>query len=274
MRNDVLVDKALDVAKSFKTVYANGFIGSPLTNDNIASKAKQLPNWYTAERIAKLKSLVGKGYFGFDCVCFVKSLLWGWSGNASATYGGAKYESNGVPDIGENEMMNRCKNVSTDFKNILPGEFLWINGHCGIYVGNGQAVECTTKWDSCVQITAVENIGKKSGYNSRTWTKHGQLPYVEYQQQTAAAAQPTSAQPTASGKEVSISLLTLRKGENRLNPQIYTAQRLLKALGYYTIAIDGAFGPGMETAVMNFQRAKKLPADGVIGKDTWTALLK
>ena len=24
------------------------------------------------------------------------------------------------------------------------------------------------------------NIGKKAGYNTRTWTKHGKLPYVDY----------------------------------------------------------------------------------------------
>jgi hypothetical protein len=31
-----------------------------------------------------------------------------------------------------------------------------------------------------VQITAVGNIGTKSGYKSRKWTKHGKLPYIEY----------------------------------------------------------------------------------------------
>ena len=29
-------------------------------------------------------------------------------------------------------------------------------------------------------MTAVGNIGAKSGYNTRTWTKHGKLPYVTY----------------------------------------------------------------------------------------------
>ena len=31
-----------------------------------------------------------------------------------------------------------------------------------------------------VQITAVGNIGSKAGYNTRRWTKHGKLPYVDY----------------------------------------------------------------------------------------------
>jgi len=39
-----------------------------------------------------------------------------------------------------------------------------------------------------VQITAVKNMGTKSGYNARTWTKHGKLPYIEYD--NAAPVQP------------------------------------------------------------------------------------
>ena len=31
-----------------------------------------------------------------------------------------------------------------------------------------------------MQITAVGNIGTKAGYNTRKWTKHGRLPYVQY----------------------------------------------------------------------------------------------
>ena len=30
------------------------------------------------------------------------------------------------------------------------------------------------------KITAVGNIGSKAGYNTRRWTKHGKLPYVDY----------------------------------------------------------------------------------------------
>lgn len=38
--------------------------------------------------------------FGFDCVCLIKGVLWGWHGDKNAVYGGATYTSNGVPDIG------------------------------------------------------------------------------------------------------------------------------------------------------------------------------
>ena len=128
--------------------------------------------------------------FGFDCVCLIKGILWGWSGKLNTSYGGASYASNGVPDLGADTMIKVCSGVSTNFSNIVPGEAVWKSGHIGIYIGNGLAVECTPAWANKVQITAVANIGSKSGYNARTWTKHGKLPYIDYSVTTTPAPQP------------------------------------------------------------------------------------
>ena len=38
--------------------------------------------------------------YGFDCVCLIKGVLWGWSGNAAKPYGGAAYASNAFPILG------------------------------------------------------------------------------------------------------------------------------------------------------------------------------
>lgn len=75
-------------------------------------------------------------------------------------------------------------------------------------------------------------------------------------------------------KTVNIDLLVLRKGENRGNEQIKTLQRLLKQLGYYKKNIDGSFGGGTLDAVEEFQAERGLEVDGVVGKATWTELLK
>ena len=77
-----------------------------------------------------------------------------------------------------NTMINLCSEVSTDFSKIEVGEAVWTNGHIGVYIGNGLAVECTPAWKNRVQITACNC--SKPGYNTRKWKKHGKLPYIDY----------------------------------------------------------------------------------------------
>ncbi len=172
-----LAAKCLDVALNYKTLYVNGCFGAPMTD---ANKPRYLQN--TAynrqpERQAIINA-ASEDTFGFDCVCLIKGLLWGWDGDLGHVYGGASYQANGVPDITEGSMIDRSSEVSTNFTSIEVGEVVWMEGHIGVYIGNGLAVECTPAWDDCVQITACNSA--RRGYNRRTWTKHGKLPYVEY----------------------------------------------------------------------------------------------
>ena len=51
-------------------------------------------------------------------------------------------------------------------------------------------------------------------------------------------------------------------------------QKVLKSNGYYLGTIDGLFGPMTRVAVIQFQTAKVLPADGIVGARTWHALSK
>ena len=175
-----LAERCLDVAQNYKTLYVMGCFGAPMT---AANKKRYTQNHTYNKQAARTKMInaVSADTFGFDCVCLIKGLLWGWCGDKTKTYGGASYAVNGVPDIGADTMITKCKDVSTaGWANMEVGEALWVKGHIGIYIGNGLAVECTPSWENKVQVTAVKNIGTKSGYNARTWTKHGKLPYVTY----------------------------------------------------------------------------------------------
>ena len=196
-----LVEKAIDIAKNYNTVYMWGVFGAPVSESVIAGKTKQYPSWYTSAKQTSFRKLIGKGYFGFDCVCLIKAILWGWIGDSSKSYGGAKYASNGVPDIGADAMITKCYEVSTKFSGMAPGEVVWCKGHIGLYIGDGFAVECTPAWANKVQITAVKNIGTKAGYNARTWTKHGKLPYVTYDGTVDTVTQkPSTSTPASSNK--------------------------------------------------------------------------
>ena len=191
------VAKAIDAAKNHKTLYVMGCFGAPMNATNKARYSKNNEYNRRPERQAMINA-ASADTFGFDCVCLIKGLLWGWKGDKSKIYGGASYASNGVPDIGADTMITVCSGVSTNFSNIVPGEAVWKSGHIGIYIGDGLAVECTPAWANKVQITAVANIGSKSGYNARTWTKHGKLPYIDYSVTTTPEPQPEpQPEPTA-----------------------------------------------------------------------------
>ena len=269
MKSTEFVKKLIDITENHKTVYANGMFGQPITKSIIEQKARQLPNWYNKNnRKENLCDLIGEGYFGFDCVCLIKAVLWGWNGDLSKTNGGAVYCSNNVPDINADQMIKECKDVSTDFSNIQVGEVVWIPGHIGVYIGNGTVVECTPKWDNKVQYTALANLGFERG-KSRLWTKHGKLPYIQYE--TAENKEPDS--KNESTKKVDVKLPTLRKGAK--GKEVQAMQLLLIGYGCTcgSCGADGDFGNGTFTAVKNYQKAKGLEVDGICGLKTWSSLL-
>mgnify|MGYP001952708915 CR=1 FL=1 len=63
---------------------------------------------------------------------------------------------------------------------------------------------------------------------------------------------------------------TLKQGSR--GDEVKLLQQLLKNKGYYSGSIDGIFGSGTKNAVVQFQRAAGLSADGIVGAKTWAAL--
>lgn len=256
-----------DVAQNYKTLYVMGCFGAPMNAKNKERYSENNSYNRQAVRSVMIKSATAET-FGFDCVCLIKGLLWGWDGDKSKTYGGATYKSNGVPDINADQMIEACDDVSTDFTSIQVGEVVWMEGHIGVYIGGGLAVECTPKWTNSVQITAVHNIGTKIGYNGRKWTKHGKLPYLTYDKPN------NNASASKGESTVNIEMTVLKKSAK--GEQVKTLQRLLLALGYDLggYGADGSFGGATDRAVRTFQKDKGLVVDGSVGKATWTKLLK
>lgn len=56
------------------------------------------------------------------------------------------------------------------------------------------------------------------------------------------------------------------------DPDVELLQKALAAAGYPPEEINGIFGPSTVRAVQSFQQAQGLPADGVVGPQTWAAL--
>ncbi|SMB77939.1 peptidoglycan-binding domain-containing protein [Deinococcus hopiensis] len=63
----------------------------------------------------------------------------------------------------------------------------------------------------------------------------------------------------------------IRQGDT--GREVYTLQYLLREAGL-TVSIDGIFGTDTDARVRDFQRAKGLTVDGVVGGNTWEALIK
>ena len=178
-----LAAAAKSVATTYKTIYVMGCFGAPMTAKNRARYTKNHAYNSKSDRAKRIQD-ASSDVFGFDCSGLIKGLLWGWDGSQNKPHGGATYASNHVPDLSADRMIRHCSDISTDFSRLQVGEALWTDGHIGIYIGDGLAVESTPSWADGVQITAVLNIGKKGGYNGRRWKEHGRLPYVSYNDKT------------------------------------------------------------------------------------------
>ena len=167
------------VAREINSLYVRGCFGAPLNDSNKQRYINAQEFNRKDTRLPKIQAATGET-FGFDCVCFIKALLWGWVGDLFHEYGGATYQSNGVPDINADSLIKMCKEVSDDFTKIRVGEAVWIPGHCGIYIGNGLVSECTYRWNDGVQITRVHNLVPDDGTPGRRWNLHGKLPWITY----------------------------------------------------------------------------------------------
>ena len=297
MNNIKFVDKIKDIADNYETLYIMGCFGSPM---NAANRRRFCDNHSYNRQPARTAMIqaASPSTFGFDCVCLIKGVLWGWNGDKNKVYGGATYASNGVPDYGADMMISICSDVSTDFSEIEVGEAVWTPGHIGVYVGNGLAVECTPKWDNCVQYTACNRA--VAGYNRRNWTKHGKLPYIEYtpvevSQEKKPAKGTESAKDNGletfiravqkatgatvdgiAGPETLSKTITLSAKYNKRHALIGIIQQRLKDLGYAEVGtVDGIAGPKFTSAVAHFQQDNGCVVDGVISarNKTWKKLL-
>lgn len=192
-----LAAAAKHVALNYRTLYVMGCFGAPMTAANREYYAQNHSYNQQTVRTTMIKSATAET-FGFDCSGLIKGLLWGWTGDHGHKRGGASYASNGVPDKNANQMIALCKDATTDFSKIEVGELLWMDGHVGIYIGAGKAVEATPSWENGVQVTVVRNVAAGTG---RKWTKHGKLPWVTYTGEVDAPAPSEPDTPATTAKK-------------------------------------------------------------------------
>lgn len=253
-------------------------------------RVEQLPTLYKLGTYLNTKS---GNYYLSDCSGLVKGILWGYPDNGN-------YGSNGVSDLNANTIITKCSNVSTDFSNIEVGEFVWLRGHCGVYIGNSQVIESSPKWENGVQVTTL---------SQRNWKKHGKLPWVDYSSTSTSAS--TSSKSWKGdlnyyleNDRVGVWQKAMNKGfdtdelsvDNKFgiasqnfakNHILWFGQRhncptaikwlqtlLRDHYEFYNLDIDGKFGSYTEKCIKEFQSNRNITADGKVGLVTTYYLLE
>ena len=158
-----LVQWAIEAERS-SWGYVWGTYGRVLSRSYFAEKLAQYP-----ENVGNYADFIKANWLGrrtADCVGLVKGYCW-FDPEAQSI----GYAVNGMPDIDAKQMIEWCdEQGSIDTMPEIPGLLLWMDGHVGIYIGDGCAIEARgTQYG--VVMTQVA---------SRGWKKWGKIPCIEY----------------------------------------------------------------------------------------------
>lgn len=103
---------------------------------------------------------------------------------------------------------------------------------------------------------------------------------VEITTETPVETASSTPEPTATNPPTATYTVTaypvpdwplLRNGDS--GPEVFAVQHLLRSHGY-DVTVDGQFGPQTRLRVIAFQNDKNLGADGIVGPQTWAALIQ
>lgn len=108
--------------------------------------------------------------------------------------------------------------------------------------------------------------------DTKTWDKLEKLHSVRFPAVLAIMEEPTPLEEPDIPKNESRSLATPVLREGSKGSDVVRLQTSLKALGFFSGATDGSFGPITTKAVKDFQNAAGISADGIVGSMTWKAI--
>ena len=144
--------------------YVWGTYGQVLTPELFQYKLTQYP-----EGVGQYADFIHNNWLGkhtADCVGLIKGYGWLNADTMEIEYG-----TNGMPDIGANQMYyNATRKGTIDTIPEVPGLAVWKSGHIGVYIGDGQVIEAMgTKYGVV-----------KTQLQGRGWTHWLEIPYINY----------------------------------------------------------------------------------------------
>ena len=144
--------------------YVWGTYGCVLTDSLFAYKLEQYP-----DGVGNYEDFIRANWLGgrtTDCVGLIKG--YGWLNPETLSI---DYATNGMPDIGANQMYYSASVSGTiDTMPDTPGLAVWHDGHIGVYIGDGYVIEAMgTKYGVV-----------KTELDGRGWTHWLEIEYINY----------------------------------------------------------------------------------------------
>lgn len=147
--------------------YVWGTYGTVLSDSFLESKVTQYP-----DEVGGNEEFIRANWLGkrtADCVGLIKGYSW-YDTTSQSTI----LVSNGMPDIGADDMYNNATEKGTiDTISEIPGLAVWKEGHIGVYIGNGEVVEAYGTTTGVI----------RSQLSSGGWTHWLKIPYITYLEQ-------------------------------------------------------------------------------------------
>ena len=169
-KNDLDLVKWCENAHKNGWGYVYGGYGQVCTKQYLDQQASLFPG--NNEAGGEMRQ-VGEKWLGkrvCDCIGLIKSYAW-----YNADSGEIVAGSNGFTDCGANSIWNNVtESGPISSMPETPGLAVWMDGHIGVYIGNGEVIEA--------QGTAYGVV--KTKLSGRGWTKWLKIPNIKYVNQS------------------------------------------------------------------------------------------
>ena len=164
IKNNVDLAEWARQAYAKKWGYVYGTYGEVLNESILTTKISQFP-----EQVGENEEFIRQHWLGgrtADCIGLIKGYAW-----FNCETGQIEYRSNGVRDTGSDPMLDMATEKGTiDTMPDIPGIAVWMDGHIGIYVGDGQTIHAAN-----TELGVIMTPLAQSG-----WTHWLKIPYISY----------------------------------------------------------------------------------------------
>ena len=164
VKNNLDLVKYAQNALEYNWGYLYGTYGQVLDQPLLDSREQTYPT-----EVIPYLNFIHKNWLGgrvTDCAGLIKSYSW-----FDPATGNITYRTNGMPDLCADEMYRTAtEKGGMDSIPEIPGLAVWMDGHVGVYIGNGDVIEAMTTTRGVV----------RTKLQGRGWLAWFKIPTIRY----------------------------------------------------------------------------------------------